>query len=82
MIMVNISKLHAGTSHGIKIGAITTKYEVSMEKIEGSVHGFLAGYLRPVRVLNFLGFQTHLYRSTSDDGRSQPGLRLVTQPES
>jgi hypothetical protein len=39
-IMVNISKSHAGTRYGIKIGAVTTKCGVSMEiKSDDLVHG-------------------------------------------
>ncbi len=43
-IMVNISKVHAGTRYGMKNRAITTKCGVSMErKSEDRVHGFLGG---------------------------------------
>jgi hypothetical protein len=61
------SKLHAGTSHGIKIGAITTKCGVSMEKKrEDRVHWqFSAGFGRPVtaRLSQIFNLSERLFNS-------------------
>jgi hypothetical protein len=73
-IMVNISKLHAGTRYGFKNRGYYYKLWNKHEHEEQGQCSWTLGldFQRPSRFIKFIGSQASEYRSTSESAGTQP----------